>query len=167
MKNCFAFIFFSLLVLSGHAAIEPQNRSTNLKYDGTIDSASLEKEYINVINRAGSTVAVGTAMVLDLTEDDGASVTTSSSDGQVPICIMAVSCADDALCKCQTYGLNADALVNVASGAAVAGKPFYLSTLTAGYIGNETSPAAGDIPGGVFYDAASSSGAVQVFIKMK
>lgn len=160
------FIFAFILSMSAFSAIELQNRSTNLKYDGTIDTATLEKEFINVINREGSTVAAGTIMVLDLTEDDGASVIVDGSASQTPICVMVASCADDALCKCQTYGKFDAALFDSTAGNATAGAPFFISTNNAGYIGAGTLGGV-EIPGGVFYDSASASASVEVFLKLK
>ncbi|MGE3608012.1 MAG: hypothetical protein AB7I27_00390 [Bacteriovoracaceae bacterium] len=163
----FTLLVFMVMSLVADAAIRPSGRSTNLKYDGSIDTSTLEKEFINVVNKSGSTLAAGAVVILDVTNDDGASVTTTTSASQVPMCVNTKSCAANALCECQTYGYFSAALFHVGGGNAVAGRPFYISTGTAGYIKAIASPAASDIPGGVFYDAASASGAVEVFLKMK
>lgn len=159
-------IFAFILSMTAFSAIEPVNRSTNLKYDGSIDTATLEKEFINVVNNEGATIAAGAVVVLDLTADDGASVIIDASASQTPLCVMVASCADNALCKCQTYGKFDAALFDVTAGNAVAGAPFFNSTNNAGYISAGTLGAS-DIPAGVFYDAASASASVEVFIKLK
>lgn len=143
------------------------NRSTVLKYNGAVDPSSVEKRFINVINQSGGSLAIGSIAILDVANDDGASVTTTTTAGQVPMCVIAVTCASAALCKCQTYGLFEGALFDVTGGNAVAGKPFYISETTAGKIGTIAAPDAGDIPGGVYLDAASSTSAIDVFLKLE
>jgi hypothetical protein len=168
MKALFTLIFTVCMALNAYAAISPINRSTNVKYDGSIDAATLEKEFIKIINRDGSTTAKGTLMCLSLTEDDGASaVSCPTTAGGSPICMLAESCADDKLCLCQTYGLNEDALFKAGAGSATAGKPFFHSESVAGGIQAIASPDGSDNAGGVFYDASSATGAVQVFLKLK
>jgi len=153
--------------MTASAFIGPVNRSTNLEYDGTIKNGTLEKHFMNVINNQGATLAVGTAVALDVVTDDGASVVTTATSGMSPLCIMAVSCADNALCECQTYGIFDAALFDSTAAASVAGKRFYMSTNNAGYISARGTEAATEVSGGVFYDVASASGTVQVFINLK
>jgi hypothetical protein len=167
MKNFVTLIFALIFSLASFAAIEPVNRSNILKYDGSLDSNSLEQEFINVLNKSGGSLAIGSIVILDVSNDDGGSITTTTTAGQVPMCMMAVTCAANKLCKCQTYGFFDGALFDVGGGNAVAGKPFYISESNAGYIATIASPDAGDIPAGVYYDAASASGSVEVFLKMK
>lgn len=160
-------LFLAIIIsMTAFSAIEPQNRSTNIKIDGTADASTLEKEFINVINNEGATIAAGQIVVADLTADDGASVIIDTSASQTPLCIMVASCADNALCKCQTYGKMDAALFSSTGGAAVAGAPFFISTASAGYIGTGALGNT-DIPGGIFYDSAASSASVEVFIKLK
>lgn len=166
MRNFLILAFVALFSVVANAAVGPVNRSTNLKYDGTVDAATLEKRFINVINKSGGSIVAGKVVILDVSNDDGASVTTTTSASQVPMCVMAVDCSSNALCKCQTYGYFSAAYFHAGGGNAVAGRPFYISTGTAGYIKAISSPGAGDIPGGVFYDAASASGTMEVFLKM-
>lgn len=150
------------------ADIGPQGRSVNLQYNGQVDPATLEQRFMNVVNRSGGSLAVGSIVVLDVSNDDGASVTTSATAGSVPMCVIAKKvCADDKLCICQTYGLFDGALFDVGGGNAAAGKPFYISETTAGKIGAIAAPDASDIPGGVFLDAATSTSAVKVFLKLE
>lgn len=167
MKMFLKFLFFAVFSLAVNAAIEPVNRSTNLKIDGSIDSATLEKEFINVVNKSGGTLAAGAVVVADTSNDDGASATSTTTAGLMPLCINVNSCAANALCKCQTYGYFSAALFDVGGGNAVAGKPFFIATDSAGYIKTISSPAGSDLHGGIFYDAASASGAIEVFINMK
>lgn len=159
--------FFIMLVLAfaftAFGAIENVGRSASLKFDKSVQNP--EKEFINVKNVEGSTISAGMIVVLDLTEDDGASVIIDTTGTRHPLCIMVKDCSDDALCKCQTYGIFDSALVTVANGNASAGAPFYIATTTAGYISGVAG--TGSQVAGEFYDASSASGAIQVFINTK
>lgn len=166
MKKFLVSILALAFSMTAFAAIEPVNRSTNIKYDGSADEATLEKEFINVINNEGSTIAAGSVVILDATADDGASVIVDTSAGQTPICVMVSSCADNKLCQCQTYGLIDSALIDLSGGNASAGGTAFISQTTAGYM------AAGTIGGtehpvGVFYDAVTATGSAQLFLKLK
>lgn len=166
MKNLITLVFAAIFSLSAYADVGPKGHSTALKYDGTVDTSTLEKHFINVVNNKGSSIAAGSLVYLDVTADDGASVTTGTTDSQTPLCIMVAACADNAACSCQTYGLYSAALFDAEGGNAVAGAPFFLSTANAGYI-SEGALGADNIPAGIFYDAASASAAVEVFIKLR
>ena len=157
-------IFAILLTTKVMAMIEPVGRSSTLQYDGTIDAKSVEKHFINALNSSGSTIAAGAIVSLDLTADDGASVVTSTSQTEAPLCVMVAACAAKKLCKCQKYGIYDSILFDVTQGNAVAGKKFYMGTGNAGYVAAASDATAEPI--GVFYDAATASGAVQVFLKL-
>jgi hypothetical protein len=161
------FFAFCLFMANALADIGPVNRSVNLKYDGSVDASTLDQRFINVINRSGGTLAAGSVVILDVSNDDGASVTTSTATTAIPHCVMAVSCAASALCKCQTYGYMAAATFDVDGGGnAAAGAPFFIGA-AAGSINAKAAPAAADNKGGVFLDAATGDGSVEVFIKME
>lgn len=162
----FLFALIATMTFTASALINPVNRSTNLKYDGTVVSGSLEQHFINVKNTSGSSVAIGQVMVLDLTADNGFSATTSTSDLAAPICVMAVTCASNALCKCQKYGYFSAALFDAGPAPATAGKKAFLSSGAAGYIVGKNSPAATDYPVGIFYDSTSASGSIELFIQL-
>lgn len=159
-------IFALIFALSAFAEIELVNSSNSLKYDGTVDANALEQRFVKVLNNAGYTIESGKTVVLDATADDGASVTLSTTVGLSPMCVMAESCADNKLCKCQTYGLMDAAYFDALAGNATAGKRFYLSSANAGYIAARVTELATEAPGGVFYDAATASGSIQVFIDL-
>ena len=156
----------AIYATSSLALIAPMGSSTALDFAGAVKTETLEKHFINVKNTKGSTVSAGLAVVLDFTADDGASVTTAVTAGQSPICIMVNACANGALCLCQKYGILDTALFDSTAASAVAGSRFYMSTNNAGYISARGTALATEIPGGVFYDAASASGSVQVFINL-
>lgn len=165
-------LFALIFSVTAYTAIGPVNRSTNLKYDGSIDSSTLEKEFINVVNREGSTISAGMGVYLDVTNDDGASVVIGTDHaGQPPLCIMKSSCANNALCQCQTYGYAPVALYDAwhegGVVSAVAGQPFYLSTSTAGYLAARATILASNQKGGIFYDASSASGSIEVFVDLR
>jgi hypothetical protein len=163
MKNLLIAVAL-LFAAESNAFIGSVGKSTIKKYDGTVDQ--VEKIFINVKNVSGSTIAAGAPVTLDLTSDDGASVTTSVTSGLAPLCIMAVSCSANALCKCQTYGLFDSALFDSTNNAATAGARWYMSTSNAGYISARATSLATEVPGGIFYDAASASASVQIFINL-
>lgn len=165
MKSFLTLLFAIVFSLSAFADNGPVGRSSAMKSDGTVDAATVENWFINVINNEGASIPAGSAVILDATVDDGVSVIIHAAASQTPHCIMVAACADNALCKCQTYGLSS-ALFDVLVGNAVAGAPFFLSTTSAGYISKQTVGST-ELPAGVFYDAASASGSVEVFIKLR
>lgn len=163
MKNLLV-LLFALVTFEASAINGPMGRSTALSYDGTVDSSSLEKLFINVKNGSGGSLAAGSVVVMDLTADDGATVTTSTTQTNSPVCVIEKTCAASALCSCQIYGL-ANVLFDGSGPASVAGARFFLSATYAGYVATISSPNGTQPAGGIFYDAASASGSVQAFIK--
>jgi hypothetical protein len=123
------------------------------------------QKFIKVKNTSGGEKGVGSVMTLDLTADDGISVTTSTSASAQPLCLIAeVACASNAMCKCQTYGYFSAALFDNENGNASAGDVAYISENTAGYIEAESSAAFSDVPIGRFYDAVTATGATELFL---
>lgn len=141
-------------------------RSTALDFSGAVESSSVEKQFINVKNSHSAEIPAGSAVVLDVADDDGAGVIISTDAGLSPICIMVKACAVGALCSCQNYGIFDSALFDSTGANAVAGKRLYMSTGNAGYLSARNTDLVSEVAGGVFYDAASASGTIQVFIKM-
>lgn len=166
MKKLLLALSLMAMAFASFAMIEPVGRSTNLEVDGTIKNGTLEQHFINVKNASGSSIAAGKAVVWDLTADDGASVNVSASAGQSPACIMVNACSAAALCKCQKYGLYTAALFDSTGANAVAGSRWYMSTDNAGYISARGTSVATEAPGGIFYDAASASGSIKIFINL-
>jgi len=173
MKNLFLAFALLLVAFTAFADMGPVGRSVTLDNLGAVQSGAVEKWYINVKNVKGSSVADGSVMVMDLTEDDGYSVTTTTTAGQVPVCIMAKkdgsACADDAVCRCQTWGLNAGVLYDVTNDTASAGDQVFLSEDSAGYVESEAlgTIAASDVAIGIFMDDLTASGDAEVFIKLR
>lgn len=166
MKGIFITMLM-LLAFQAHALMAPIGRSTNLEADGSIKSGTLEQHFINVINRNGSSTAAGTVMCASLTEDDGASaVSCPAAAGGIPLCVLAVACADDAACKCQTYGLHSSVLFDAGGGQATAGQGAYVSESNAGYVQATVlgSVVATDRLIGAYYDSPSVSGATEIFL---
>ena len=163
IKAILVFVF----MLSAFADIGPVNRSTNLDFDGSLKSGSREVWKINVVNRSGGTLADGSAVIWDVSEDDGYSVTTSTTAGQTPACIIAESCADDALCECQVYGYKEVILFDAGNASATAGGKMFISENNAAYVQADSSEAASDEPIGIFYDTSAASGSVEGFIRLR
>jgi hypothetical protein len=168
MKMILVFLTFVFAVASmpAFAEIGPINRSTNVDYAGAVVSGTLEQRFINVINSSGASIAAGKAVTLDLSADNGASVTVLTTAGLSPLCVMVSSCAIAALCKCQTYGYMSTGLFGNGIVNAVAGSPWYMSATVAGYIAARTTPLATEVAGGIFYDAATATGAMEIFINL-
>lgn len=161
----FILSILALFSISAFAVNGTLGRSHALKYDGTIEPGTAEKLSINVKNTHSVAISKGMAVVLDTSADDGMSVIISTTAQLSPLCIMEEACAVGALCSCQVYGKNSDALFDASSTSATAGRRWYLSGVTAGYIAARGTEVATEQPGGVFFDASSATGAVEVFIK--
>ncbi len=165
MKSLLLSIVLCLGVIApAHAIIGNFGHSTNLDVAKVVVPESVEKLFINV--KASAAIAAGQVASLDLTADDGGTALVGPTTGLAPLCIAVNAIASGAIGKCQTYGLFDAALFDSTNSAAVAGKRFYMSTNNAGYISARASEVATEFPLGIFYDAASASGSVQVFIKL-
>jgi hypothetical protein len=173
MKKLILLLFLTVISFASNADVCQTGRSTAVDNAGALVAGSLEKCYINVRNVSGSSVQDGGVFTLNLASDDGYSVTTSTTAGSVPVCIVAKkdgsTCANDELCRCQTYGLNAGVTFDSTNDGASAGDNVFISESTAGYVESEAlgTIAASDTSIGVFYDEATASGDVEVFIKLR
>lgn len=165
MKLFSTFLFALVFAFSVNADVGPRGYSAAIKVDGTVDAATIEKHFINVINNEGASIPAGSVVQLDPSVDDGASVIIDNTASKVPLCVMVAACADNALCSCQTYGLG-NVLFDAAGGNAVAGAAFFPATGGAGYVKAGTLGGV-EIPVGMFYDAATASGTVEAFIKLR
>lgn len=168
MKNLFLFILLALTSFATFADVGPVGRSTGLDLTGAVQSGSEEKWFINVVNRDGSSAAAKTLMCVDTANDDGYSaITCPVTAGGLPLCVLESACADDAVCRCQTYGYVSGVNFSDQGGNAVAGQPAYLSEDIAGYVIANASAGGGDNPIGIYYDAASATGTVELFLRMR
>lgn len=171
MKKLLKTLFFTSFALFNMAIADvgPVAKSTSLDNLGQLQPGSLEQFFIYVKNVNGATLAQGSGVVLDYSEDDGYSVNTSVDQAARPHCMIVESCADDALCKCQTYGYTSLALYDNGGGDAVSGGYMFASTANAGYFVYKESGTFGTSHNawGVFYDSSSSSGAVEAFIDLR
>jgi hypothetical protein len=137
-------------------------KSTSLNYAKAVQD--VEKKFIKV--KAAAAIAQGQVVSLDLTADDGGTVVLGPTSGLAPICIATKAIASGALGECQTYGLFDYGAFDSTNSAAVAGDMMFMSTNNAGYISARSAKLASEKPLGFFYDAASASGSVQVFINL-
>jgi hypothetical protein len=153
MKLLFA-LFFALLVTASAYA-----QGT---YTATGAVKSQYKEFKPFVNSASATLTVGEGVCLDLTADDGIAVDYCIT-GFPPIGIITdTTCAVGARCKVQVAGMFETAVFEAAEGNAVAGSSAYVNA--AGGLYGDTSDTDKK-PVGIFLDAASATGTVQVFIK--
>ena len=142
----------------------PVGRGSSL--DNTGAESGAEKWFINVKNVSGGSLTANSLVILDETELDGFSVNTSSTAGKNPHCLVVEACADDALCKCQTYGV-ATIVYDATGDNAVAGAPMFLSESNAGQVYGITTVGASDIPFGTFLEASAVSGSISGFLRMR
>lgn len=165
------FLALALLIAGdAMALIAPQGKSTNVDVAGAVVSGSIEQWYINVINKQGSTISAGKVVFWDVSNDDGASVVLTKAQYSRPACMVVADCAANALCKCQKYGYTSQLLYGTGGGSAVAGECAFMNTSTAGtgYVKAiaAASVNAKDVCLGMFYDAASATGAVEAFLNI-
>lgn len=163
----FTLLILALFTCVSFAEIGPVGRSVSLDATGAVQEGSLDKYFVSVKNVSGGALNDGDLVILDLSADDGYSVTTSTTAGQIPHCILDEACADDAMCRCQTYGYKSNVNFDVTSASAVAGTFAFLGENSAGTVQADGTPAFSDRPVGVFYDAAAASGDVELFIKLR
>ena len=163
MKNLFIALFaFVMAATPAFADYGTIGYSSSVNYAGTVQNP--EQKFINI--KASAAIAAGQIVSLDLTADDGGTGLVGPTTGLAPICIAPSAIASGAVGKCQTHGLLDAALFDSTNSASVAGKRFYMSTNNAGYASARVTELATEVPLGYFYDVASASGTVQVFIKL-
>jgi hypothetical protein len=158
-----AFLFLSASVV---ADTGPVGRAPSLDATGAF-AGPAEAWFTNVKNASGGALVSGDVVILDATEADGFSVNSTTTAGDFPHCVLAQACADDEMCKCQTYGLNAELNFTPDQNDAVVGAPAFVSESQAGKADGITSPAFSDRPIGTFVTASSATGDVSVFIRLR
>lgn len=173
-KLIFAIAFFMSATVN--ADVGPQGFSNSMDAAGSVSHS--EKHFIYIKNVSNGALSSGDVVVPDSSADDGVSHGTSATAGAFPSCIIAQSsCADDALCKCQTYGVGS-VNFDVDNGRATAGLQAFISEGDGGKVQSQAvgSYAAGDIPIGMFLDASTSGGvagkdpaseSLEVFIRLR
>lgn len=168
MKMLFTLVTV-IFAFNVYADIGLVDRSTAVDGAGNLLSGSVEKFEIMVKNQSGGALEDGDVVIWDVSNDDGYSVTTSTTAGAVPACVLSEACASAALCKCQTYGYKSNVNVDVTNATATAGFMAFISENNAGKVQNEAkaSIAGSDVPVGVFYDDAAASGDVEMFIRLR
>jgi len=173
MKKMIKYLALALVSASAMADVCIQHTAF-LDATGAVKSEPLC--YERVKNGSGGSLAVGSIVILDLTADDGVTVTTSTSRNAVPFCVVMETIAANGIGKCQTYGREADGVLFDAFGgvdkAATAGNAIYISTTRAGYgqgINPANNPSAVGLvyPVGIWYDTASATGSVEAFIQLR
>lgn len=164
MKFIIALIV-ALVVMPAHAINGHFGSSTNLDYAKAVVPESVEKLFINV--KANGAIAAGAVASWDLTADNGATVVIAPTTGLAPACVMVVACADGALCSCQIYGVYETALFDSTAASSVAGNKVVSATGNAGYIAARATALATEPSLGYFFDSASASASVQMFINIR
>ena len=130
--------------------------------DGTGSVQSRVQNFLTVVNGASSALTVGEGVCLDLTDDNGVSVDFCAASGNKPLCLIVdTSCAVGARCKCLKEGYFAAGAFAAGQGAAVAGGAAYVHTDGSLY-GDDTDD--GKHPIGVFLDAATVTGSVEIYV---
>jgi len=162
MKNLllgFLFVFS----LTAFAVVTPSGISNHFDNTGTLQFK--DSVDIMVKNGTGSSMAAGSLAALDLTADDGATVTTTTTLGDASsLCIVVNAIAAGKVGPCRVYGYIANAQLDATAGSSTAGANAYAST-TAGKV-QGTTPGATLTPVGVFLDTSSTSGDVELFVRI-
>lgn len=161
-------LLISMFTFNVMADYGRQGASSNQAAGGGLQAGTLEQQFINVKNKQGSTIAAGSIVVWDVSNDDGYSVKLSITAFDNPACMMFASCASNAWCKCQTYGYTDKLLFSSdPGGAATAGNKIQLSENALGYVQAPSSLEARDTVIGHFYDSSATTGAVEAFIRLR
>lgn len=165
MKNLFVICFALLLSFNLQAACSEAGGS--IGNDGTVKSRP--KCFENVVNVSPDPISAGALAILSTASDNGISVTIpGTTAGTIPYCMMVSECSGYAKnCKCQTKGFT-DQLLFDGVTTATAGELVFISESTAGRVQATAkgSIAASDFPVGVFLDASSSAGAIEVVLDL-
>lgn len=153
MKSLFAFFFLLASVESFAQGV----------YNARGAVKTQQKEFAAFVNSANAALTVGEGVCLDLTTDDGIGIDYCTASG-VPVgLIVDTSCAVGARCLVQTKGVFEAAAFLPGRGNGVAGDPFFVHT--DGSIYGDTTPADNIQHLGLFLDAITATGTVQVYIK--
>lgn len=131
-------------------------------YDALGAVKTQNKEYIAVVNSAAAALTVGEAVCPDLTDDDGIAVDYCITGFPPMGVIVDTSCAVGARCKLQVKGVFEAVVLDVTQGNAVAGSSAYAHT--DGSVYGDTTDTDKQ-PLGIFLDAATASGTIQVLLK--
>jgi len=157
----------TMFAFSAHAIIGPASSSNS--FDGKNVIKDRDQQFIKVKNSSAASIAVGDVVILDVADDDGAGVTTSTTATDIPICVVAdAACAVGDMCKCQVYGYHSAINFDSTADDATAGQYMYISTGFAGKVEARpfTSVNSYDKPVAVFYDSPSASGTAEGFIRL-
>lgn len=162
-------VLFALLMSFEAFALINQDGSSSFDATGTVKDR--EQIFIRVKNGSSSSAAVGTAMSVSTSADDGVTHTISTGEGDEAVsCIVSGSAiAAGATGKCQVYGYHSAVLFDSFTGTyATAGESAYVSGNRDGYVHGypEASVATKAKRVGVFLDAATATGSVEVFLNL-
>lgn len=155
--------FMKMIVLALALMVNAEAFAVGGVYDATGAVKTQNKEFVAVVNSASATLTVGEAVCADVTADDGIAVDYCTASGLPLGIIVNEECSVGARCKLQTKGVFEEAVLDVTQGNAVAGDLAYAHT--DGSLFGDTTPADNISAIGVFLDAASASGTIQVLIK--
>ena len=154
-----------MLSFNAHSACSPASGSIGL--DGTVKSQP--KCFENVMNVDSELISIGAVAILSVVSDNGVTVVRGATTaGTIPYCVMTEVCsASEKNCKCQTKGFN-DVVLFDGVTTATAGELVFISEATSGRVQATAkgSIAASDFPLGIFLDASSAAGAIEVVLDL-
>lgn len=117
-----------------------------------------KKEFISVVNSSSSTLAKGSVVCFDITDDNAIGVDLCATAGFKAAGVITASCAVGARCLAQTKGYFADILFKyVATTNSVAGGVLYATNDGKAYA---ATAAAGLVPLGIALDVSASADGV-------
>ena len=157
---------------TAHGEIGSFGRSNEYDATGSLIDSSKDKVFIKAKNVSGGALVDGDIVTWGTGSDgdDGASVTTSTSSADVGACVFDEACADDAVCRCQTYGYKSNVNFDSTNGASAAGNLAFISENFAGKVEVKITSSeivASDQVVGIFFDVVSASGDAEMFLKMR
>ena len=138
--------------------------NASISVDGVGNVTPSEGERCFEYVKAGAAHAIGTVVVYDASDEDGYTVTTSSTAGAKPKCMIVETCIADKQCKCQTSGYT-ELLLYSGQVNATAGDIMYVSEVDAGYASHNASAAVTDVSFGFIKEAKTATGAVKAVLK--
>lgn len=179
MKKFILFILIFAVSLLVFAENGPHGVSRTMQGTGTVLGPE-ESFFVSVKNTSGDVASDGAVMILDVSEGNDYSVTTSTDSFKRPHCMMAERCASDAMCKCQTYGRMDDAIFDATNtnglgggGAASPDGEVFMSENFPGYVQAERTGTIDlrDNSIGIFYTltatGSSASKDKAIFIDLR
>lgn len=154
-------LFVSLILAMPAMAIITSPMSNQFSATGDLSRSDV----VDMSVKCDASISAGDLVTLDLTADDGATVTKVDALGEAALCVMVKSCTSGQIKPCRVWG-KIEANFDGSYQAAVAGVPVFASAHVGGKVTGITSPSGHNYPVGIALDASSTTGSLEVFVKL-